>query len=286
MILVIDAGNTKADWALADRGALAGTAATKGISPYFNTPKEITALAEEAAVALGRPNPQAVYYYGTGCQDARKQQIVQRVLQEVFSGSHHVEVLDDLTGAGRALFGHQRGLAIISGTGSNAGIIYQGVVTKKTRSLGYLLGDEGSGSHIGFAFLKALLLDKLPDDIASAFYQKCELKATDLLSHLYSLKKPQTYAASWVPFISGYAKHPVIRSIVSESFDAMVSIMIKPMLEGEPPEIPIGACGGGASVFKEEMELAFDRRGLSLQKIVGSPIHGLVDYHLAQQGHH
>lgn len=63
-----------------------------------------------------------------------------------------VTVMSDLLGAARGLFIDQPGLPCILGTGSNS-CIYDGAeIVDNVKSLGFILGDEGSGAFIGKAF--------------------------------------------------------------------------------------------------------------------------------------
>ena len=58
-------------------------------------------------------------------------------------------VYPDTLAACHALFGRNAGVACILGTGSNA-CVYDGEkITQSIVSLGFMLGDEGSGCHIG-----------------------------------------------------------------------------------------------------------------------------------------
>ena len=86
-------------------------------------------------------------FYGSGCrpeQCERMQHLLSTTLM-----AQDVVVASDLLGAARALCGNQSGIVCILGTGS-ASAHYNGEsFEQSTPSLGYILGDEGSGTSLG-----------------------------------------------------------------------------------------------------------------------------------------
>lgn len=54
-----------------------------------------------------------------------------------------------MLGAARAVCGHKEGLACILGTGMNSCLFDGNHMTKNVPSLGFILGDEGSGAVMG-----------------------------------------------------------------------------------------------------------------------------------------
>lgn len=79
----------------------------------------------------------------------------------------HVEL--DLLGAARGLLGHSDGFVGILGTGANSGLFVGGKIVQNIDSLGYILGDEGSGCYIGKQLLSTYLRGYLPADLAKLF---------------------------------------------------------------------------------------------------------------------
>ena len=57
-----------------------------------------------------------------------------------------IHIYSDMLGACIATKGTQKGLVSILGTGSNICYYNGNKIVQKSRSLGYLLGDEGGGS--------------------------------------------------------------------------------------------------------------------------------------------
>lgn len=276
MILIADAGNTKSAWVCLRHNQPDRLIRAAGISPYFDDASLITRKVMEAVEALGCGTPDVVYFFGSGCYHPEMQNIVKTVLKSLFPDSA-IYVVDDLTGAGIALFGRDTGVACILGTGSNAGIIQKEIVTRRSISLGYLLGDEGSGAHLGFGFLKCLLSEKIPEHLAREFYADHPFDAANLLRHLYSEKRPQTFAASLVPFMARHQHEPAIYSILHQSFGKMIEEMVIPLLKDDP-NMPVGFVGGIATTLEPVLTEVLAEYGISAQRIVQEPIVELADY--------
>ena len=65
--------------------------------------------------------------------------------------------------------GHDAGIAAIIGTGSNS-CYYDGKdIERNITVLGYILGDEGSGSYMGKRLIKDYLDYEVPDSIRERF---------------------------------------------------------------------------------------------------------------------
>ncbi len=276
MILIADAGNTKTAWALAGEGKNPLFYRSSGTSPYFDASEKITALAVEAGVALLCPAPASVYYYGSGCARPAMREKVENALRTAFPGAE-IKVEDDLTGAGIALFGPDSGIACILGTGSNAGVYKSGTIIKRPVSMGYLLGDEGSGAHIGFSFLKLLLSGGLDQQLTLQFYEQHQTDPDQLLFQLYQAPKPQAFAASMVPFVVAHAGVPVIQSLVKRSFSEFLDRMVRPLLQ-DHRGLSAGFCGSIPTLFQPMLRECMDHYGITLSGIIPDPITALAAY--------
>jgi len=276
MLLIADAGNTKTTWILADHQMILKQITGEGISPYFDNDDHIAVKIQHVLNELPAKQLTEVRYFGTGCLHKAMQQKIEAILFNLI-GPKNIVVSDDLTAAAMALFGKEKGLAVISGTGSNAGA-YDGVrMVSRIKSLGYLLGDEGSGADIGFRFLKLHLSGSLPAAVADRFREEVKKSDQELLKELYSQQRPQAYVASFIPFIEKNRDIPEINNGVISSFKAMFKVMISPLLE-EIPDIPLGFCGSVAKIFEKELRGLAQQYSLKIKTVVQEPALQLAQY--------
>ena len=152
MKVIADSSSTRTEWTLVDGTKVVENAVTDGLNPFFLSRREIS-----HSIRLQLPEPffkrrwDNVYFYGAGCTTDEKKNIIKSSLVAQFKAPVYVE--SDLLGAARGLLIHEQGLDCILGTGSNS-CFYDGrKVVKNVRSLGYILGDEGSGGVLGKLFL-------------------------------------------------------------------------------------------------------------------------------------
>jgi glucosamine kinase len=85
MILVADSGSTKTDWILTrvDEEPLEFT--TKGINPYFQSDKDICkVLSAYQEIQDYNSRIREVYFFGEGCTNPDKREIVYNGLSKVF----------------------------------------------------------------------------------------------------------------------------------------------------------------------------------------------------------
>ncbi|MFO7722755.1 MAG: hypothetical protein R6V49_05975 [Bacteroidales bacterium] len=276
MLLIADAGNTKTTWILTDQAKVLKQITGDGISPYFDDSLEIIEKIKNALASIPMDQVREIRYYGTGCLYEAMQLKMKTILAEI-TGKKSIAVSDDLTAAALAVFGKDRGLIVVSGTGSNAGVCAKGVVVNRIKSLGYLLGDEGSGADIGFRFLKKHLSGGLPDEVADRFREMAMKQDQEILKEIYSRQKPQAYAASFIPFIVKNLDIPEIITCVTSSFEAMFEQMILPLLCGQQ-ETPLGFCGSVAKLFESEIRTVAGRHSLKIKTVLREPAIPLAHY--------
>jgi len=181
-----------------------------------------------------------------------------------------------LLGAARALFQHKKGLACILGTGSNS-CVYDGKEIKQNiTSLGYILGDEGSGAHIGKTFITALLNDELPSELKNNFFRQFALEAETIVQKLYTADYPSRFLASFVPFVAENLKYTEITKLVEDSF----ALFFKHQIDKYTyKDLPIAFVGSIAWHFKKQIKKELQKRNFEPPLYLPSPIEKLAEYH-------
>ena len=97
-----------------------------------------------------------------------------------------------------ACYGNTSGLIGILGTGANTAYYDGTILHQKAPSLGYLLGDEGSGAHLGRLLLSAGLRDELPTDLL----RKLNLNKEFILEKIYKGSSTNSFGFVWSFFVS------------------------------------------------------------------------------------
>jgi len=173
MILIADSGSTKADWKIISHQGEVQSQSTSGFNPFFQNSEIIeSTLRKEFNGQLKKDEATEVYYYGAGCSDAYRCEIVEVALQKLFPKAI-INVNHDLLASARALCGDESGIACILGTGSNS-CLYDGVkVVDNVTNMGSFVGDEGSGMQIGKELLKGYFYREMPKELIPIFEEFC-----------------------------------------------------------------------------------------------------------------
>ncbi len=275
--LFADSGSTKTDWLLVSSDGTQNELHTDGINPARDARDNIyNVLYHDLLTQLPHAEAlQAVYFYGAGCMEPFSQS-VKSVVGELFPG-RHIEVESDLLGAARAVCGHEAGIACILGTGSNS-CLYDGKdIVKHTSPLGYILGDEGSGSYLGKMLLNGLFKGTLPEALREDFCSRFSLSLPDIIERVYRRPAANAFLASLVPFIVEHRDIPAIHDMLIEAFRLFLKNNIA--VYGHR-EMPINCVGGIAHQFEAELAAAAAEEGRQIGRIMRRPIEAIAQYHI------
>lgn len=277
-ILIADSGSTKADWLLAATdGTILAEWNSQGINPFFQDKETISVLLEKEVFPGVNDVPEAIYFYGAGCADEASGRPVAESLAERFPAAR-VEVASDLLAAARSLCQRQAGIACILGTGSN-NCLYDGRrIAANIGSLGFWMGDEGSGGHLGRQLVVAYLHRELPDDLAAKFAAEYpDVNRMEILNRAYKQPFPNRYFAGYTRFAGANKSHPFIQDLLKTSFGVFLDKYV--LKHTGAKTYPVSFTGSVAWHFQDELKAALKEKGLIFGKIVQKPIGGLAVYH-------
>lgn len=278
MILIADSGSTKTDWRLynPNNNEVSGYS-SKGLNPYFVNSNDVFQVLNEVFSLDQLQQISAVYFYGSGCSSTDSKKTIINAFTKATPNAY-LEVNHDLMAAARALFGKQDGIACILGTGSNAAYYNGNEIEESAVSFGYIMGDEGSGNHLGRLLLKSIFSKKAPQDLRDLFYHEFpKLDLPALLNQIYHQAFPNRYLAGFSPFIYRNKKHPFIQDILKQSFHQFY----KEFVEGLPcyKECSIGFQGSIAHYYKAEISSVFISKSLKTDVFIDKPIDRLLEFH-------
>ncbi len=280
MILIADSGSTKTLWSLVDNAGGVRRFETKGFNPYFSDQHQLV-NALNASEVLQRVHRDAlidVYFYGAGCFPD-KAHMIEEAMHSFFSSAVvHVEL--DLLGAARGLLGHSDGFVGILGTGANSGLFVGGKIVQNIDSLGYILGDEGSGCYIGKQFLSSFLRGYLPADLAALFYECYHLSAEDIMDALYAKPLANRFCASFSTFVGSHIEHPFLRKLVATCFDDFFKNLVSQYRDYQ--NLSFNCVGSVAYHFQEILQESCQKFHMRVGNIHQSPMEGLELFHKAK----
>ncbi len=266
MQLIVDSGSTKMHLCL-----LAPDGSTREFElPGVNALTAAAADLRESFSSLGLPRLRAVYFYGAGVTSVEVAARIRCCLPDADT----VEVESDLLAAARSLLGHSRGVACILGTGSNTGLYDGRAIVGNIPPLGYILGDEASGANIAIRFLRGLYRGEFEPSLRDLFERETGLTYSGVLEGVYRRPRANAFLASLVPFIR---RHSTSFPLLQASLDSIFGDFFRTLV-GRYGETDVALTGGVAAAFEPEIRRACPA-GLSIVRIEGRPMRGLVKFH-------
>ena len=278
MILIADSGSTKCDWALISHDSDIRYFSSIGFNPLFHDSEFITNnLLTHPDLLNYSASVETIYYYGTSCSSPVKNGIVENGLKNVFVNAK-IFVNHDLTGSVRALCGDEAGIACILGTGSNCCLFDGEKIIQNIPSLGFILGDEGSGAWFGKRLLADYLYRKLPFHLEEEFIETYSIFKEDILNSVYKEPGANVFLASFMPFLQTHSHNTYVRKLMNEGFSDFFEKHIRAYEDSL--YLPVHYVGSVAFHFKEFLYEVGSKYFLKIGKVIKTPLEGLIGYHL------
>lgn len=276
MKVIVDSGSTKADWKFLS-GEEETSLHTMGFNPVFHSSDQIEQEVNKAFKGIIDLEQEAeIYFYGSGCWDKKRKVIIENGLKRVFTNAK-IDVHHDLLGAARATCGNDPGISCIIGTGSNT-CLYDGKdVIDNVTNLGYLCGDEGSGTHLGKKLIRHYFYRELPKGLEEEFEIFVGGGKQKILDTVYDGTPPNVYLASFTRFMSEHVDHPFIQRILYRSFAEFIDRHVR-KYHGHL-RLPVHFIGSIAYVFQDMLKIVLTERAMHHGIFIKQPIDNLVAYH-------
>ena len=271
--LLVDAGATKTAFALLYDGKIFRCQGA-GINANYTPEADILRILAEAAPQFPKEvTISEIDYYGAGCATPQNALRMEGYLRLYFPTAD-IRVWSDLMAACHALAGGRESIVCILGTGA-ASCHYDGrEMVHRAPSLGWMLGDEGSGTNLGKCLITAYLSDALPHPIKSKFEERYHLNRELVLRKLYQEPKPNLFMSQFAPFLKENLTEPAIHQIVMEAFTTFFTKQ-KSYYPG-CDDLPWHFTGSVAAHFEEVLREAAEAAGCVIREIAGDPMERLI----------
>ncbi len=227
MLLVADSGSSKADWILTVSDNETISFRTSGINPFFLSEKDIIKIFQNTPeIQPYTDKVKEIYFFGAGCSSPDRREHISNALSKIFKNAF-VSVDIDIIASIYATLGNARGICCILGTGSNITYFDGTKIHESKHGLGYILGDEGSGTWFGKQLITSFLYDTMPRELSNKFYSKFKIDKESVIKQVYQEPAPNFYLASFAPFLSENIDHPFVIDILKRGFIEFIETNIK-----------------------------------------------------------
>lgn len=285
MIVVAEAGGTKTQWMCCKVSDPTSKIIieTKGINISVFSDETIAEVIRDFSNKLCDQHKAlsscSLFFFGAGCNNDK----AKKRLQFLFSHNFPLEIIrqeyhSDIEGAARALFGDKKGLVCILGTGSASGIYNGKTLVDSVPSLGFILGDEGSGAFMGKILLNRLYKRELSSKIKVKLEEFASIDISDVIENVYRKQGANRYLASFMPFIKSNENEEEIDELIDFSLKLF---FIKNVLKYKnKPNNKLGFVGSVAFLFSDRLRGLSEEYGFEIEKFIQNPITELMEYYL------
>ena len=274
---VAESGSTKTTWVCIDDADLAPVRTT-GFNPRYHSAADLTAALFEELPEAMRHEVTGISFFGAGCAGPEPRRTMQVALAAAFPQATQLSVEHDLLGAALGLCKGQPGLVGILGTGSHA-CYYDGeCIAAEATNLGYMLGDEGSGCHLGKVLVQDFFYGRMPIAVADAFNAYLPLTRHELIDRVYRQPWPNRFLALLAPFLKNNLSEPYCQTVVAQAFSAFVRTHVLPLA---PAGGEVHFTGSIAFHFKRVLQEVLRGAGLELGNLEPDVAQVLAAYYRA-----
>ncbi|MFY0607128.1 MAG: hypothetical protein JXR10_10450 [Cyclobacteriaceae bacterium] len=274
MKLIADAGGTTTEWRLINEDRILQYTSdgfnfkTHPIEPFLaNLPEEVVSLS----------TLDELHFYAAGIINESDVQVMTVRFQQIFPECV-ISVYSDTLGVARAIFGHEKGYACLLGTGSGAAYYDGKDITQRIPSLGYVLGDEGSGFALGKAIVTARVRLQLPKDLELKFDLTFpDFDESELIREVYSKPKPNLKIAGYASFLIENQTSPFAYRLIENVLEGYFQAFFPDQEENSKHQFRF--CGSIAHYSSNILRRIAPKHNVKIDLIAQSPIAGLALYH-------
>ena len=260
MLLIGDVGGTQTEWVVLENG-VSKRFTTIGVNLIHEKFSEFLKKVKNTLESYSQADQ--VHLYCAGLLDVPRQR--KNALNEVKKSFPRakISIENDLLGAARGAYQTDSGWIGILGTGANFAYYNGKVITKRLPSLGYILGDEGSGAAFGKKILADFARQKLPSDLEYEFRKA------------YNYAGSKAFLASFSFFLHAHLAHPYCHQLVYQAFLDHFKVVVGNYNSG----VLVSYTGSIAYKFSNILKTAAASVGVNIKCILQTPIEGLANFH-------
>lgn len=275
MIAIVYSGSKTAFWKLTRNGKVVAHCNTGGINPCFIDAKTILQILNKKIVLVNHAEDiKKIYFFAAGASSPDRKEELAQTLASFFRYSK-VFVENDLFGAAKAACFDQPGIVSTLGSGANCAYFDGKKLVDNNFGLGYILGDEGSSNYFGKILLKDFLSKKLPEELATKFFNTYNLDRPQILERIYNKPQANIFLTSFFDFITQNITHEYILNMVDAGFEKFFETYLIPLAIKYPNQ-DIHFVGKVTSELESRLRMTAAKHDFKIKTIIKEPIHNLL----------
>ena len=276
MILIADSGATTTSWCALDRGTVCAQFESEGYNPNYITLDYMVADIRKALPADFDPLAvDHVYFYGAGVTELQYGFVREAVARVMPRAETFVAM--DLLASARALLGRKAGFAAILGTGTNS-CLYDGEkITLNIDSLGFILGDEGSGAYMGKRMLVDYVRGRVSEEARLIIAAAVPYNGDQIIDIIYTKPFPNRFCGQYGRLICENLAVPYFHDLAEDAFCQLFEQIIS--LYPDYQSYTFNCVGSVGWYFQDVLRPVVARYGMQMGTLLRTPMEGLIRFH-------
>ncbi len=274
--LIADIGSTKSIWTILDKDQ-DKSYETIGFNPNYQSEKEITDVFLNVSKNLNLNTIHSCFLYGAGIDNEMSLSVLKNICKITVPSVNTIHIENDLLAAARSCFtDHEDGVIAILGTGSNIRPYKQGKLIGESKSLGYILGDEGGGVGFGKYVVQAFVYGNLSKEIHQ-YLTDLEFSKTSIIKAVYNKPYPQKYLANFARILHPLRSDLSIKTLLAQNFNNFIESHVLKIENIQNKDLKF--VGSMAFYFQDILIETAKTHNITVKGCYKNPMAGLIDYH-------
>ncbi len=277
MILIADSGATKTDWCGIAENGDSISFKSEGYNPnYITLEYMIDDMRRSLPCNFPADDVTNVYFYGSGVTELQYG-FVREAVGAIFRNAD-VFVAMDLLASARALLGNEPGFAAILGTGTNSCTYNGKEITLNIDSLGFILGDEGSGAYMGKRLICDFIRGQMPERARKIVAQHIKYSGDELIDIIYTKPFPNRFCAQYSRLIGENINNDgYFYNLVTDSMRKLFENIITHYPDYR--KYKFNCVGSVGYAYRDILKNVAAEFGMECGKIIPFPMEGLKEFH-------
>ena len=276
MIVIGISGYIQTEWIALEHGEVLQHVYTKGIVPFLQSRREISRIVRLELPSFFFENKiKQVFFYGIACNVPENKRLIESALVAHFKSPIYVDHI--MLGSARAVFQDEPGITCVINT-SSATCLYDGeTITKFGFNGGYILGDVGSSSELARLFISDIIKGFVPKKLAEEYKKHFDTNLSGLIGTLYNGPAFEALDET-AKFLFEHSDNDYVSQLIKTNFENFINGNLGNYDELKNQKIRV--VGDFAYRFKEILQKAMNEKKIEVDKIIGSAMDGLQEYHI------
>lgn len=224
----------------------------EGFNPSIHAIERVESILH--SLPIDRYLPYTIRWYGAGVRQESAKRSISMSIQRHFIHAIDTVIDSDIMLCSLVAYQGKEVIVGILGTGANIGHFDGQLFSRQSLSVGYLLGEDGSGLFFGSNLLKSWLYGQMSTELEASLADALHLTAEEAITAIYQQMQLSRLSDLAVKWASQKLDHSLVRSVVQDSLRPYFDVRLNRELSAHPHCETFVLFGSVAHYFQQIIE--------------------------------